>query len=205
MAGALLLNSLAMTFASIRFYKKKLIVFEIAVPMMIMGSISGAICAFISNYINRDPLLWMFAAFCVIAGAMMLFFTPKERKSEYTRQQYIKIGVVMGFFAGIGGGLLGVGGGNLLVAVLVWLGLEPKKSIATTAFIVIFISFAGFLGHMKTGLPEMNLMLATATCAVAGAMLGAWLMTEKISAANVKRIVGGVLVLIAIKVIWDLI
>ena len=204
MATALLLNAVAMTFASALFIRNGLVVFQVAVPMLIAGSVSAPICAYLSNYINRTPLLWMFAAFCIIAGGMMLLFTPRGREQEFSRGQWIKIGLGIGFMAGIGGGLLGVGGGNLLVAVLVLLGLGPKKASASTAFIVIFLCLAGFLGHASTGLADTKLTLTAGVSAAAGALLGAWLMIEKLAAEQVKRIVGGVLLLIAAKVVFDL-
>jgi len=39
---------------------------------------------------------------------------------------------------------------------------------------------------------------------VSGALFGAWLMAEKLAAGQVKRIVGVVLLLIAAKVVFDL-
>ncbi len=205
MATALLLNAIAMSAASAWFIRKKLVVFEIAVPMLLMGSVTAPICAYASNYINRTPLLWMFALFCVIAGLMMLLFTPKPRNEGMSRKKLILIGLIMGFISGIGGGLLGVGGGNMIVAVLIVLGLEAKKATATTAFIVIFVSFAGFLGHVQTGVAEGAILAVAAGCALVGALIGAWLMTDKLAAGQVKRVIGGVLLFIATKVIWDLV
>jgi len=204
MATALLLNALAMCLASALFIRKGLVDFRVAIPMMIAGSVSAPVCAHLSNHIDRTPLLWMFAAFCTIAGSMMLLFTPRAREQERSRGAWIRIGLAMGFLAGIGGGLLGVGGGNLLVAVLVLLGLGPKQASATTAFIVIFLCLAGFAGHASTGLAPPWLTFAAAVSAGAGALVGAWLMIEKLAAEQVKRIVGGVLLLIAGKVVFDL-
>lgn len=205
MATALLLNAVAMAFASGLFIRNGLVEFRVGVPMLIAGSVTSPVCAYLSNFIDRTPLLWMFSAFCVMAGATMLLFTPKPCEEEMNAGRLIRFGLVIGFMAGIGGGLLGVGGGNLLVAVLILIGLGPKKASATTAFIVIFLCFAGFLGHASTGIAEWKLTIVTATCAVAGAMAGAWLMIEKLSASHVKRIVGAVLVLIAAKVVFDLV
>ena len=98
-----------------------------------------------------------------------------------------------------------VGGGNLLVAVLVLIGLSPKHAAATTAFIVIFLSFAGFLGHASTGLAEWKLTTIAAGCAAGGAIFGAWLMIEKLASSHVRKIVGVVLVFIAAKVVFDLV
>lgn len=205
MASALLLNSIAMICASLWFYKKKLIVFTIAIPMLVMGSVSSPICAFFSNHINRTPLLWLFVTFCIIAGMMMLFMTPKTRETELTRKQMISIGAFIGFLSGIGGGLFGVGGGNMLVPVLVWLGFDAKKASATTAFIVIFISLNGLWGHTQTAFAPTPIMLICGVSAALAAIVGAYLMTEKLVAGQVKRIIGVVMMLIASKVIWDLV
>ena len=134
----------------------------------------------------------------------MLFFTPRKREEELSGRQLVKIGAVIGFMAGIGGGLLGVGGGNLLVAVLVMIGMGPKKASATTAFIVIFLSLAGFVGHISTGLAEPRLTVVAALSAVGGALFGAWLMIEKLAADQVKKVVGGLLMLIAVKAVFDI-
>jgi len=204
MATALLLNAIAMVFASALFIRNRLVVFTVAVPMMIMGSITSPIFAYLSRFIDRTPLLWIFAAFCAIAGGLMLFFTPRKREEELSGRQLVKIGAVIGFMAGIGGGLLGVGGGNLLVAVLVMIGMGPKKASATTAFIVIFLSLAGFVGHISTGLAEPRLTVVAALSAVGGALFGAWLMIEKLAADQVKKVVGGLLMLIAVKAVFDI-
>ena len=85
------------------------------------------------------------------------------------------------------------------------LGLDPKRASATTAFIVIFISLAGFFGHIQTGLAPLPLLVPAAILAGLGAWCGAWLLTNKLKASSVKHIIGGVLLMIAAKVIYDLI
>jgi hypothetical protein len=86
----------------------------------------------------------VFVAFLIFAGSMMLWYTPKKREVS-DHKKLITYGVGVGAFAGYIGGLLGVGGGNLIVPALVWLGFDPKKASATTSFIVIFSSFFGIL------------------------------------------------------------
>ena len=89
--------------------------------------------------------------------------------------------------------------------VLVWLGFESKKASATTAFIVIFSSFSGFLGHATLGEVNWLLLGATAIGSVGGAMLGSYLMTDKLNKSQVKLIIGIILLAIAAKMIWKLI
>lgn len=100
--------------------------------------------------------------------------------------------------------IAGVGGGNFVVPVLVWLGYNPKKASATTSFIVIFSSFSGFLGHATVGNISTQLIGFTAMGSALGAIVGAWLMTEKLNREQVKFIVGFVLIGIAGKMIWNL-
>ena len=114
-------------------------------------------------------------------------------------------GIATGTFAGYLGGLLGVGGGNFIVPALVWLGFDPKKASATTAFIVIFSSLSGFFGHATTGHVNVTLLLFSAIGSIAGALIGSWLMTEKLQSRHVKMVIGIVLYGIAIKMAWGVI
>jgi hypothetical protein len=50
----------------------------------------------------------------------------------------------------------------------------------------------------------MNLLLWCTIGSVAGSLLGAWLMTKKLSSKNVKLTIGVILFFIAFKMIWDL-
>ena len=102
-------------------------------------------------------------------------------------------------------GLLGVGGGNFILPMLIYLGFNPKKASATTAFIVIFSSFTGFLGHASLGHINISLLAFAAIGSVLGALLGSWLMVEKLKPKQVKLIIGTVLLCIAVKMIWNLI
>lgn len=135
---------------------------------------------------------------------MMLFYESKQKEAESSKAKQIVYGVSVGAFAGFLGGLLGVGGGNFIVPVLVWLGFNPKKASATTSFIVIFSSFSGFLGHASLGHMNIQLLGFTAVGSAVGAVAGAWLMTEKLKRKQVKLIIGIVLLGIATKMIWNL-
>ncbi|MFW6147809.1 MAG: sulfite exporter TauE/SafE family protein [Thermodesulfobacteriota bacterium] len=204
MATALLLNSSAMGFASYGFIKYRLIMWRVAIPILIVAAALSPLGAYVSVGLNRVVLLWLFVAFLVFAAAMMLFYTPEQKEAGNSKSKPIISGVSVGAFAGFLGGLLGVGGGNFIVPVLVWLGYNPKKASATTAFIVIFSSFSGFLGHATVGNISGSLLALTAAGSALGAMVGAWLMTEKLKREQVKLIIGAVLLGIAVKMIWDL-
>ena len=204
MSTALLLNSIAMIFASVSFAKKKLIVFKTAFSILIVASILSPLGARTAEHLPRNVLLWLFVGFLIFAGTMMLFYKSKERQIETNTKKLIAYGLGVGSFAGYLGGLLGVGGGNFIVPVLVWLGFNPKKASATTAFIVIFSSFSGFLGHVSLGNVNLSLLSLCALGSISGALLGAYLMKEKLNRRQVKIVIGLILYLIAAKMIWNL-
>lgn len=205
MGVALLLNSIAMSFASVRFIKNRLVVWQTAVPILIVATLLSPFGAYLSQGLDRNVLLWMFVGFLLFAASMMLFYKPRVRDVESSTARLLGYGVSVGGFAGFLGGLLGVGGGNFIVPVLVWLGFDPKKASATTSFIVIFSSFSGFLGHATLGSINGQLLALTALGSAGGALLGSWLMTDKLKSRQVKLVIGVILLLIAAKMIWDLV
>jgi uncharacterized membrane protein YfcA len=204
MATALLLNSIAMVFASYRFIKNGLVVWNVAIPILIVATALSPVGAYVSVGLNREVLLWLFVAFLLFAAVMMLFYKSKQKDVESSKTKQMTYGVSVGAFAGFLGGLLGVGGGNFIVPVLVWLGFNPKKASATTSFIVIFSSFSGFLGHATVGNISVTLLGLTAVGSALGAIIGAWLMTEKLNREQVKLLIGTVLLGIAARMIWNL-
>jgi hypothetical protein len=202
MAVALLLNTLSMVFASANYIRRKLVVFQTAIPIIVLAIIFSPLGAYSTRFFPEKVLLALFIAFLVFAGSMMLFYRPKQRVPSHSAKKELASGVATGTFAGYLGGLLGVGGGNFVVPALVWLGFDPKKASATTAFIVIFSSFSGFLGHATTGHVNLTLLSFSAIGSIAGALIGSWLMTEKLQSKHVKVIIGMVLYGIAIKMAW---
>ena len=205
MATALLLNAISLAFASAVFIQGGLVRFRAALPIVIAAVILSPVGAWSSQYVPRDTLLWLFAGFLVFAGFMMLFYRPPVRnpgKRDGGREAALGAGV--GGFAGYLGGLLGVGGGNFIVPVLTWLGYDPKVAAGTTAFVVVFASAAGFLGHASLGGLDPAFLAVTGTAAVVGALAGSWLARFKLSSTQLKRVIGVLLWGIALKIIWGM-
>lgn len=225
MSTALLLNSIAMLFASINFARQRLILWKLALPILIAATILSPLGAYLSQYVPHKILLALFVAFLVFAASMMLFYKPgkaaKQLRQEMTsagaavvageaeqaaagEKAQVIIGVLVGAFAGFLGGLLGVGGGNFIVPALVWLGIQPKRASATTSFVVLFSSLSGFLGRVSLGHLSINLLLFTAAGSIAGALLGSWLLGRKLQNQQVKTAIGAILYIVAAKMLFDL-
>ncbi len=205
MAVGLLLNAVSMTFASANYIRYNLVLFKTAVPIIILAVLFSPLGAYSTRYFPKNVLILLFVFFLVFAASMMLFYKPKKKEDgRQNSGKELKAGISLGIGAGYLGGLLGVGGGNFIVPALVWLGIDPKKASATTAFIVVFASLSGFFGHAATGAVNWNLLAFAAVGSVAGALLGSWLMHKKLDANQVKKIIGMVLYAIAVKMAWGL-
>ncbi|MCD6451276.1 MAG: sulfite exporter TauE/SafE family protein [Acidobacteria bacterium] len=207
MSTALLLNSIAMVFASARYARKGLVVFKTAIPILIVATALSPLGAYTAQFLPVRTLRIFFIGFLLFAAYMMLFYRPKgkEERENISEGRLISYGGSVGAIAGFTGGLLGVGGGNIIVPVLIWLGFNPKKASATTSFIVIFSSFSGFLGHATIGEVNWVLLSATAIGSIGGAILGSYFMTEKLNRSQVKMIIGIILLGIAGKMLYGLI
>jgi uncharacterized membrane protein YfcA len=201
---ALLLNVVSLLFAAINYWRGKLINFRVGLPVLVVAVILSPLGARLTPHVDKNLLLGLFAAFLVFAGFMMLFFRARKRDGELGRAVEVGAGGAVGGVAGFLGGLLGVGGGNFIVPVLNWLGLDPKIAAGTTALVVVFSSFSGFLGHATLGGLDPLFIGITAVMAAAGSIAGSQLMKTKLSSSQLKKVIGILLWLIAIKMILDL-
>ncbi len=204
MATALLLNAVAMSVASVTFVRKRLVVWKVVLPMVVVASALSPLGACVSQGLDQTVLLWLFVGFLVFAALMMLLYTPRAREAKVGTRTLVVIGVGVGGLAGFLGGLLGVGGGNIIVPALVALGYDPKKASASTSLVVIFSSLTGFLGHVSLAGMSWALLGWTAAGSAVGAALGSWLMTDKLEGRQVKILIGVVLLAIAAKMVWGL-
>lgn len=138
MAIGLLLNAISMTFASANYIRYRLVLFKTAVPIIVLAIVFSPLGAWSTQFFPEKTLKLLFVLFLFFAASMMLFYKPRKKEDSHSSKTELEIGIGLGIGAGYLGGLLGVGGGNFIVPALVWLGIDPKKASATTAFIVIF-------------------------------------------------------------------
>lgn len=202
--AALLLNVVSLMFAAFNYWRGNLVNWRVGLPMLITAVILSPFGARLTPSVNKTILLSMFAAFLVFAGFMMLFYKAKPREIPLSQTTESATGVGVGAAAGFLGGLLGVGGGNFILPVLNWMGLDTKVAAGTTALIVVFSSLSGFLGHATMGGLDAVFIGVTALMAAIGSIVGSHLMKTKVSSSQLKKIIGILLWLIAAKMTFDL-
>lgn len=96
----------------------------------------------------------------------------------------------------------GVGGGGIISPTLIMLGYEPKKVAATTALVVFFSSLSGFITYWGMGALDWRLLGVVSASAIAGGWIGTHLMHFKMSSEQVKKVIGVILYLIALKMVF---
>jgi len=203
--AALLLNVVSLMFAAVNYYRGGLINWRIGLPIMITAVLLAPLGAHTTPFVDKRLFLGMFSAFLVFAGCMMLFYKPKPRLQPLSRTIESSAGAAVGSVAGFLGGLLGVGGGNFIVPVLNWMGMDAKVAAGTTAMVVVFASLSGFLGHVTLGGLSPVFLGVMAVMSALGSIVGSQMMKTKISSSQLKKIIGVLLMVIAAKMIFDIV
>ena len=200
----LLLNGLNTLLAFLRYWREGLVDFRGGVPAALAALVCAPLGALLAHRLPTGLLLTLFVVGLLVAGLRSLWGGRPARKMIAAGTR-IAVGTLAGGLAGFLGGLLGVGGGFIVAPMLMELGYEPRQAAATTAFIVTFSSFSGFLGHALTVLPEAGLLALTVLAVVVGSQLGAWYMARKARPTWVRVAYGVLLLGVATKLGLDLI
>ena len=200
---ALLLNGLTTLIALIPYFRSRLVDWKGGLAMTIGAFIFAPIGAFASRVIPLKFLMILFAIGVVITGIRMLYSSkqPEPKELMSFRKRAI-LGGVIGAFAGFVAGLLGIGGGFIMSPLLMWMGYETKKAVATSAFAVTFSSFSGFAGHVAQGHLDIHLTVILVLTVFVGAFFGSRFMVQKARSYRIKQVFAVVLFVIAAQLFY---
>ncbi|MFC1542142.1 sulfite exporter TauE/SafE family protein [Candidatus Latescibacterota bacterium] len=183
-------------------------------PLAILGSIVGSWLASISDPAAMKRL---FAGILLVSS--MLIITKNSIIQESSTKQgkpliSLKFLPLLGFFAGMIGSFLGIGGGIIMITPLILLFNYPIEKVAgTSSSVIIFIGLFGTIGYMYHGhgiieLPGWSqgyVWLSAAIPLMIGgvpmAQVGAWLNSIT-HTKLLKRIFGIALFIISIKLFF---
>jgi len=119
----------------------------------------------------------------------------------------IFIGTGLAFIFGIISSLVGIGGGTFIVPLLLIIGLEIKSAAATSAFIITFTSFSGFMGHLVFGTQTLDIkvLFYAGLAAFAGAQIGSKMIFKHVSSKGISNLFALILLFVAGKLLYGLI
>jgi uncharacterized membrane protein YfcA len=203
---ALLLNVITTSSASINYLKQNLVDKKVAFPM-ILFSIAGAFFgSYLAHIIETRYIIILLSIVLLIAAFRMLFFNNISWSlGMVDKKKMIAAGCA--FFIGSISSLVGIGGGTFIVPLLLVLGYKIKNAVATSAFIITFMSLSGFLGYLSFGFKSLDLKLIfyAGMGAFIGAQIGSKLIFKHISSIAINRIFAIILFLITGKLLYGLI
>ena len=184
--------------SSVMNFKRKVLDIKFALPLALTLLIFAPIGAQLSKFVDKGIVKLLFAIFLVISASMMMFFKKKAKANLQTPFILAITGVIIGLLSG----LLGVGGGNMLLPILVLFGYEPKKVAVTVSFVVPFSAFTSFLSYASFVKIDWILLTVAAIGAIVGGYLGNYLMHFKLTQSQIKKVIAVILYILALKMLW---
>ena len=140
----------------------------------------------VAGHLPGNVLLGAFAAMMLVTSIAMM----RPRREPVAGEKHpLFVGRELAAGAGVGlvAGLVGAGGGFLIVPALVLFGgLDMRRSIGTSLMVLTLQSFAGFAGHVPHTHVNWTLTAIVTTAAVMGSLVGARL-AKRLSVATLRR------------------
>ena len=200
-AIGLFINSISTITASIMNLKRGVLDFKFALPLVVSILIATPIGAWFSQYVPKEIIEWMLTIF-IITSASLLIFSKREAKFSYQKKWIL---FVIGGSVGLISGMIGVGGGSLIMPILILLGYDAKKAAYAVSFIIPFSTLSAFFTYLSFVHMDWILLGVVTVAAIIGGYLGDYIMHYKLSSKQVKKVIAGILILLAIKMLYKLI
>jgi hypothetical protein len=200
----LFVNCVSMLGATWSNFREKKLDVKLGLPIIASSIVMAPVGAWVSHFLPTQTLLLVFIGFLFFSGSMMIFFKGSKYADQYREDRPLVGPLGVGVLAGIVSGLLGVGGGGLISPLMVVQGFNPKKVAMVTAFSVPFSSFSAFITYAAMGSVSIKILIFAGLAGWFGGYLGTKVMQKKMKPQSVKRLLGGVLILIGIKFLWPM-
>ena len=194
-SAGLFTNFLSTTSASLHNFKRGLVDFKIAVPLILASVVTSPVGAYFSRLVPEKVVGIVFTLFLFFAGSMV-YIPKKEIFHEEKSHIYpVFVGVIAGFLSGF----LGVGGGGIMSPLLILAGYDPKKVVTITPFAILFSSLTAFLAYWKLGSVDWKVTFWAAIPAIFAGYLGAYITHRYLDSKHVKRLLGVIFFILGVK------
>lgn len=195
---ALVLNLFVASIGTVQFYRAGHFKWEVFWPF----ALSSIPFAFLGGMIKLPTNIYK-----IVLGLVLLFaafrlawhFTTDEGETKLPK---LWIALIAGAVMGLLSGLVGVGGGIFLTPLLLLINWSNAKTAAAVSALFIFVnSLSGLLGNYS----QVSVLPTDAwywiAAAVVGGVVGATLGAKKFNSIVLRRVLAGVLLFAAVKLI----
>lgn len=197
---ALTLNILVASIATVKFYRAGRFSFRLFWPF----ALASIPFAFLGGYITL-PGHW----YKTLVGVILLFaayklfrIASKAKEQPDVRHVPLWAGLLCGAVIGLLAGLTGTGGGIFLSPLLLLMGwAETRQAAGVSAAFILANSISGLLGNVSSIGSLPGFIFALAPAAILGGFIGAEFGSKRLASANLRRLLGLVLIVAGIKLI----
>ncbi len=187
--------------SSIMNIKRKVVDFKFMIPIALTLLIFAPLGAYSSKYIDNNIVKFLFMILLFYSATIMMFSKKKTLLQKKSTIILLTVGATVGFI----GGILGVGGGNILVPLLILLGFEPKKVAITVSFVVPFSTISSFLTYISYVKIDWLLLACISVSAIIGGYIGNYMMEFKLKQKHIRIVMAIILYILAIKLLYNFI
>ncbi len=187
--------------SSIMNIRRKTLDISLVWPIALMMLIFAPLGAYSSQYFNESVIKSLFMLLLFYSATMMIF----GKKKSITETKGKTVLFIVGAFVGFLAGLLGVGGGNILMPLLILLGFEPKKVAIAVSSVVPFAALSSFFTYASYVKLDWILLLCVMLASIAGGYIGNSLMHFKLDQMKTKKLMGFILYILAFKMLYQLV
>lgn len=203
-AVGIFVNGVSMIGATVSNIRSKRLDFRLGLPIIIPSILLAPVGAWVGHAISAKSLLMAFIAFLSFSGCMMLFFKGAKYANQYRDDRPFIGPLLTGIIAGFLSGLLGVGGGGIISPLMILQGFNPKKVATITALSVPFSSLSAFTTYALMGSVPWDIIIYAGIAAWIGGYLGTIVMHQKMKPQIVKKFLGCIILLLALRLIFTL-
>jgi uncharacterized membrane protein YfcA len=198
------ISTMAAIPAAVRHLRQRKINTRIFFVMAITGAV-GAFCGSLLTTYVPVALLLSFIGIIVSYESVVLIRGKSKIKNEsdtkdesMSKNKILLIESIIGFAIGFLGGLVGLVLGSIRLPTMISvLKMKPSVAIGTNLATSSVMGISGLIGHLVNNEVDFLILIVMGFAAMVGGYIGASL-THRFSERNLKRIIGIVLIVVAI-------
>lgn len=196
---ALSLNLAVAAIATWRFGRVGAFRSDLFVPLILFS----VPAAFLGGVVDVPPEIYRpLVGVALLVAAARLLMRVSDTSPRSVRMWWL---ACAGVGIGVASGIIGVGGGIFLSPLVLLAGwATPRETAAISAPFILVNSASGLAGISIThgSYPiEMGLLIPPLVAVILGGLIGSWIGTRQLGRAGLRRMLGVVLVIAAVKMI----
>lgn len=198
--SALLLNLLVAGLSFLSYFRAGFFVFRLLWPFLL----TSIPFAFVGGLIVVSSRVYMLllSGVLIFAALRLILVASNAQEESFVRPPSLWVALPIGAGIGLLSGIIGVGGGIFLSPLLILLRwADAKRTAAVSAAFIWINSLAGLYGHLMGKQVDWSGLVWLVGAAFAGGLLGSWLGAERLRGLWVRRTLGVVLLLAAVKLL----